>query len=338
MAFSSTGIVDIEYALPKHYIKMEQHSGISIDKLKIGLMLDENGVLGRDESVVSLAREALDRLLCKTGIREEEIGRIDVGSETNPDSAKSIKTALMARFEKNKNMCGADNVQACYGGTAALLNALAWLESPFCNAKYAVVVCADAYFYRDPSLHPLSSAGAVAIALGRDPVFSVDYDVKSFFDDQYDFLKPKSEHPHTVINGKHSVELYQTAFQVCADAFLAADYHALHTPYPKLVKKTADAHGIAGIERTFALARRNGNTYTASLYMALISLLDCTAVETGRTIGMYSFGSGCSASCFTLRRERDGCGGFDVEERLGQREEVDEAAYTALVDEYFNKK
>jgi hydroxymethylglutaryl-CoA synthase len=40
-----------------------------------------------------------------------------------------------------------DNTNACYGGTAALLNSLAWLESSAWDGKYALVVCGDVAVY-----------------------------------------------------------------------------------------------------------------------------------------------------------------------------------------------
>ena len=38
---------------------------------------------------------------------------------------------------------GATIINACYGGTAALLNALAWVESDYWDGRYAIVVAAD---------------------------------------------------------------------------------------------------------------------------------------------------------------------------------------------------
>lgn len=36
---------------------------------------------------------------------------------------------LMRLFDENCNVEGVDSVNACYGGTAALFNSIAWLES-----------------------------------------------------------------------------------------------------------------------------------------------------------------------------------------------------------------
>lgn len=66
-----------------------------------------------------------------SGTGYDQIGRIEVGTETILDKSKSVKTVLMQLFENagNTDVEGIDTINACYGGTAALLNSFAWLES-----------------------------------------------------------------------------------------------------------------------------------------------------------------------------------------------------------------
>jgi hypothetical protein len=66
------------------------------------------------------------------------IGRLEVGTETILDKSKSVKTVLMQLFEQSGNyeVEGVDNINACYGGTAALFNALSWIESSSWDGKY----------------------------------------------------------------------------------------------------------------------------------------------------------------------------------------------------------
>lgn len=59
-------------------------------------------------------------------------------------------------------------------------------------------------------------------------------------------------------------------------------------------------------EKSLYLAKRLGNIYTGSLYNGLISLLcDQTITMEGKTILMFSYGSGCAASMFVLRVTAD---------------------------------
>lgn len=61
----------------------------------------------------------------------DQIGRVEVGTETILDKSKSVKTVLMQLFEQsgNTDIEGVDTTNACYGGTAALFNSLSWIES-----------------------------------------------------------------------------------------------------------------------------------------------------------------------------------------------------------------
>jgi hydroxymethylglutaryl-CoA synthase len=55
-------------------------------------------------------------------------------------------------------------------------------------------------------------------------------------------------------------------------------------------------------EQSLYLAKRLGNIYTGSLYNGLLSLICDQAISLqGKTILMFSYGSGCAASMFVLR-------------------------------------
>lgn len=43
----------------------------------------------------------------------------------------------------NSDVEGVDSTNACYGGTAALLNCLHWIDSSSWDGRYALVVAAD---------------------------------------------------------------------------------------------------------------------------------------------------------------------------------------------------
>jgi hypothetical protein len=73
-----------------------------------------------------------------------------VGTESSVDRAKSIRSYLLQLFPAaGAQLEGADVVHACYGGVAALLNALAWVESEAWDGRWAVVVTTDT-----ASMHP----------------------------------------------------------------------------------------------------------------------------------------------------------------------------------------
>ena len=50
----------------------------------------------------------------------------------------------MQRFEEveNYDVEGVDNKNACYGGTAALMNTINWVESSSWDGRLGIVICA----------------------------------------------------------------------------------------------------------------------------------------------------------------------------------------------------
>ena len=70
-----------------------------------------------------------------------DIGRLEVGTETLIDKSKSVKSVLMQLFKEsgNSSIEGVDTTNACYGGTQALFNSLAWVESSAWDGKFVPI-------------------------------------------------------------------------------------------------------------------------------------------------------------------------------------------------------
>ena len=92
---------------------------------------------------------AVQNLLEKYDISPLDIGRLEVGTETLIDKSKSVKSTInqVLTAHGNHDVEGIDNVNACYGGTAALLNTAAWIESSAYDGRYGLVVCGDIAVY-----------------------------------------------------------------------------------------------------------------------------------------------------------------------------------------------
>ena len=91
---------------------------------------------------------------------------MEVGTETILDKSKSVKSVLMQLFGDNTDIEGIDTTNACYGGTAALFNALSWVESSSWDGRLAIVVAADIAVYASGSARPTGGAGAMAMLVG----------------------------------------------------------------------------------------------------------------------------------------------------------------------------
>lgn len=111
---------------------------------------------------------AVSGLLEKFNIDPKSIGRIEVGTETIIDKSKSVKTTLMDLFAESGNFDieGIDSKNACYGGTAALFNAINWVESSSWDGRNAIVVSGDIAVYAEGAARPAGGAGACAILIG----------------------------------------------------------------------------------------------------------------------------------------------------------------------------
>lgn len=167
-------------------------------------------------------------------IDPSEVGRLEVGTETLVDKSKSTKTVLMDLFPGNTNIEGATVLNACYGGTAALLNAFLWVESDGWDGRYAIVVAADIAAYARGGARPTSGAGAVAVLVGRDaPIVFDPRERATHAANVWDFFKPDHTVEYPTVDGKLS--------QVCY-------YQALEDVYARFCDKLAssNSHGING--------------------------------------------------------------------------------------------
>ncbi|GIQ89449.1 hypothetical protein KIPB_011916, partial [Kipferlia bialata] len=145
------GIAAMQVYVPRLYVEqadLERHDAQSDDhyatrmkgKYTKGLGQNRMAIATDAEDCISMALTVTDMLLRNHGVDISRIGRVDVGSESNPDKSKSIKSHLMRLFSadtdgdrlgsRGVSIEGCDCVNACYGGMQAVFNALDWLHSP----------------------------------------------------------------------------------------------------------------------------------------------------------------------------------------------------------------
>ncbi len=136
----NVGILAIEVYFPSMYVdqgKLEEYDGVSKGKYTIGLGQTRMGFCGDREDTNSLSLTVVQNLLEKNSIDPNQIGRLEVGTESMLDKSKSVKTVLMQLFERsgNSNIEGVDTINACFGGTQGLFNSVAWIESSAWDGK-----------------------------------------------------------------------------------------------------------------------------------------------------------------------------------------------------------
>ena len=303
-----------------------------------------------------------------------DVGRLEIGTETLVDKSKSTKTILMDLFgpSGNYNIEGATIVNACYGGTAALLNAFTWVESDGWDGRYAIVVAGDIAAYARGPARPTCGVGAVAVLVGRDAPLCFDPKERATHAaNVWDFFKPDHTVEYPTVDGALSQTCYYQALEGCYngladkiekitgstfDVEKACDYFVFHAPYNKLVQKSyarlffldarrkskllaqddntksnnvLDEWVAKPIEDTYAdrsldsalkkisaasfkeklvdanaASKEIGNTYTASVFFGLASLVDIVGsagkLTTGKKIAVFSYGSGALATMYRL--------------------------------------
>ncbi|KAJ7043746.1 hydroxymethylglutaryl-coenzyme A synthase N terminal-domain-containing protein [Mycena alexandri] len=237
------GILAMETYFPRRCISeadLEEYDGVSKGKYTIGLGQEYMAWPDDREDINSFALNAVSGLLEKYNIDPKSIGRIDVGTETIIDKSKSVKTTLMSLFAESGNFDieGIDSKNACYGSTAALYNAINWVESSSWDGRNAIVVAGDIAIYAKGAARPAGGAGACAMLIGPNAPVVFEPIHGTYMADTYDFYKPNLSSEYPEVDGPVSVVTYIQA--------LDSAYNAYKTKAAKAAKK----------------ARVNGNGHT----------------------------------------------------------------------------
>jgi len=312
---ANVGIVAMEAYTPSTFVRqsdLEAHDGVPSGKYAIGLGQESMAFCYPEEDVVSMSLNSTQRLLRGFGIEPAEVGFLAVGHESPVDKSKSVKTSLLSLFDHG-DLEGADNINACYGGTAALLSAVAWVQSPDWDGRYAVVVAGDVACYPKGAARPTGGAASVAMLIGANAPIVLETGLRhTYCEDAYDFYKPDMESEYPRVDGHLSNDCYIRALDTCNTGFAAkfearegrpfdmdadADFAVFHQPYEKLVRKSFawcassedNRHGGRDEEKARVAASRDafevkvapstragcliGNSYCGSLYVGLLSLI-----------------------------------------------------------------
>ncbi|XP_075772432.1 hydroxymethylglutaryl-CoA synthase, mitochondrial [Pelodiscus sinensis] len=257
------GILALEVYFPSRYVEqaeLERYDGVEAGKYTLGLGQKQMGFCAAHEDINSLCLTVAQRLVERSRLSWDAIGRLEVGTETIIDKSKAVKTVLMQLFQAsgNTDVEGIDTTNACYGGTASLFNSAAWVESSAWDGRYAMVVCGDIAVYATGNARPTGGAGAVAMLVGPNAPLALERGVRgTHMEHAYDFYKPDLASEYPVVDGKLSIQCYLRALDQCYAVyrrkiqrqwqnvgvdkpFTLDDFQFLvfHTPFCKLVQKS----------------------------------------------------------------------------------------------------
>ena len=262
----NVGILAIELIFPSQYVDqtdLEIYDNVSAGKYTIGLGQSRMGFCSDREDINSLCLTVVSKLLERNSIDHATIGRLEVGTETIIDKSKSVKSVLMQLFADHNvtDIEGVDTTNACYGGTAALFNAINWIESSSWDGRLAIVVCGDIAVYAKGSARPTGGAGAVAMLIGPNAPLVFDRGVRSsHMKHAYDFYKPDLSSEYPTVDGPLSIKCYLSALDNCyqlynkkyaklhpnSEKIGLAKFDAVifHTQFCKLVQKSLARLGL----------------------------------------------------------------------------------------------
>ena len=205
--------------MPRHAVsaaELETAHGVP-GKYTVGLRMAEWAACDEDEDVVSMALTAVRRLVEAQGLRYEDVGMLQVGTESLLDRSKSVKSHLMALFAPHgcANVEGIDCYHACYGGTAALLACANWVESSAWDGRWAIAVCTDVS--DAPKQYPfMNGAACVAMLVGPDAPLALEAGRVSHIVHEWDFYKPVGwPTMGPIIDGPGSIEVYFSCLAAC---------------------------------------------------------------------------------------------------------------------------
>jgi len=202
---------------------LEVYGGVPAGKYTIGLGQKFMAFADDREDINSMALTVVTSLMRKYDVDPKSIGRLEVGTETIIDKSKAVKTVLMDLFSSsgNHDIEGLDSKNACYGSTAALFNAVNWIESRSWDGRNAIVFAGDIAVYAKGGARPVGGAGACAILIGPNAPIICEPIHGTYMDNTYDFYKPKLDSEYPVVDGPLSVTTYIAAMDGAYSAFRA---------------------------------------------------------------------------------------------------------------------
>jgi hydroxymethylglutaryl-CoA synthase len=272
-----------------------------------------------DEDSVTAAVEAGKLALIHSGVDSALVGKVYVGSESNPYAVKPIssKVAQVLKLgEEDGDIQGVDAVDtefACKAASSMFKDAASLVTYPKSGIKYAMVVGAD-----NAQAAPRGCPGGeldVFVGYGGSACIFGRYDVIAEMEGWYscssdtpDFWRRDGE-PFPMHGGRFTGDpayfkhVRKATTKLMDRLNLQAgdvDYFVTHQPNPRFPVKIAKELGFKDSQYAVSLQiTRFGNTYSGCLLVGLAAVLDVAKPE--ERILVTSYGSGAGSDAYLFR-------------------------------------
>ncbi len=351
------GIDLIHFATAGYFLGLDTFAAekdTELEKYTVGIGQEKMSIAPPDEDSVTLAAKAAAPILDK--INKDEVTAVLFATETGVDQSKSAGVFLHGLLGLSKRCRVIELKHACYAGAAGLQMATAMVKA---NPQEKILVIASdiAKYDVDTSGEATQGCGAIAMLITQEPrILEIEAGSGYYTDDVMDFWRPN--HRHTaLVDGKYSTKVYLNSLKNAWEhfteqtgrSFKDIDYFCYHIPFTKmaekahktLVRKVGEKLSQAEFEaQTLPSQIYNriiGNSYSASLFVGFISLLDNVKENLeGKRVSFFSYGSGCVAEFFTGIMQN----GYesvlmtnDHKKQIAERQELDYQTYLKFYHE-----
>ncbi len=316
----SVGIDEISFYTSNYFLDLRtlaEVQGTDPEKYYQGIGQVKMGMAAPDEDVVTMAANAALPLVERVG--GDAVSTLMFATETGIDQSKAAGVYVHRLLGLHANCRVVELKQACYSATAAIQMACALVARE--PQKKVLVVASDiARYDLDTPGEATQGCGAVAMLITANPrLLEIDPEVGNYTEDVMDFWRPNYR-ATALVDGKYSTKIYLKSLKKAWEHFREASslafsdfsYFCYHLPFSRMAQKAhqhlakvnkaaLDLEQIeAQIIDTLCYNRIIGNSYTASMYIGLSSLLEnCKQNLAGKKIGFFSYGSGCVAEFFS---------------------------------------
>ncbi|MEV0171117.1 hydroxymethylglutaryl-CoA synthase [Streptomyces sp. NPDC050803] len=314
----SIGLHDLSFATTRFVLahaELARHNGTEIGKYHIGIGQRAMSVPALDEDIVTMAAAAAAPVVGRHGT--DGIRTVVLATESSVDQAKAAGVYVHSLLGLPSSTRVVELKQACYSATAALQFAVGLVHRD--PAQRVLVIASDISKYDlDSPGEATQGAAAVAMLVSADPaLLRIENPSGLFTADVMDFWRPNYR-DCALVDGQESISAYLQAMEGAWKDYGEQGGRALgefaaicyHQPFTRMAYKahrhllhccgenTDDAVIDRVLSRTTAYNSVVGNSYTASVYLALAALLDDAEDLTGQAVGFLSYGSGSVAEFF----------------------------------------
>ncbi|MBU6399102.1 MAG: 3-hydroxy-3-methylglutaryl-ACP synthase [Verrucomicrobia bacterium] len=326
-AYCAQAYIEVRTLFEGRGLDLSRFDNLMMEKKAVGLPCEDPIT-----HAVNAAKPMLDQM------PERDRDRIELvitATESGVDFAKSVSAFAHRYLGLNRNCRLFEIKQACYAGTAALQMAANFIRSGASPGAKALVLATDVIMIGPPEVdaegaekfsyaEPSGGVAGVAMLVGDHPsVLELDFGANGYFSYEVcDVFRPRTqgEVGDPDLSLLSYLDCAEGAFRAYAAKVDGADYQttfdylAFHTPFAGMVKgahrkamrvfKQATTEAIEADFRRRVLPSLQycmevGGAYSATLYLALASLLDHAEISQDRRVGLFSYGSGCSSEFFS---------------------------------------